>query len=300
MRAAFTEIVDYAGLFPPATCSMADAARQYDSYRRSADRWMLGRFVIAAIRLQELGDAIERGGISIDPADPWRLSVVMGAVVPAELGLIAAFRGGWDSRGVLADSIEFKVGSVGQVLAVGEQIPREFRRYFEVPNAGPYRDLVQAIGSVGAFAKIRTGGTTPELFPAAAEFTTFLMAAVRLNVPFKATAGLHHPFRGEYPISYEPNAERQLMYGFVNVLIATAELVRGGEGKRRRRFSRNETTAQLFATPIRSAGAARDIPPPNWRARIHDSFSASVPVPSASRTTNLAWTRRRDGARPFS
>ena len=231
MRAAFTEIVDYAGLFPPASCAMADAARQYDVYRRSADRWLLGRFVVAATRLQELGLAIETGGISIDAGDPWRLSVVMGAHVPAELARIAAFQAAWEPRGVLADSIEYKVSSVGQVRTLGEQIPHGFRRYFEVPLTGPYRELVGAIGQVGALAKVRTGGTTADLFPAAVDLTTFLLAVVKHGVPFKATAGLHHPFRGNYPLTYAPDAERQLMYGFVNLLVATTELLRGGEGE---------------------------------------------------------------------
>src|SRR5205807_462892 len=146
--------------------------------------------------------------------------------------LIAAFQATWDSRSVLADSIEYKVTSAGHVLAVNEQIPRTLRRFFEVPNVEPSRELIRAIGSVGAFAKIRTGGTTPELFPPAADLTTFLMAAVRLGVPFKATAGLHHPFRGKYPIIYAPKAEGQLMYGFVNLLIATAQLSRDGDGEK--------------------------------------------------------------------
>jgi hypothetical protein len=231
MRAAFAEIVDYAGLFPPASCSMADAVRHYDVYRRSGDRWMLGRFVVAAIRLQELGAAITSGAIAVDPADPWRLSVAMGAHVPAELARITAFQAEWEPRGVLADSIEYKVASVGQVIALGEQIPHAFRRYFEVPQTGPYHDLVGAIGNVGALAKIRTGGMSPELFPAAGEVTRFLHAVVEHEVPFKATAGLHHPFRGSYPISYAHDAERQLMYGFVNLLLATTELVRGGEAR---------------------------------------------------------------------
>ncbi len=231
MRAAFAGIVDYAGLFPPATCSMADAVSQYDAYRRSSERWMLGRFVVAAIRLQELAHAIEIAGIAVDPTDPWRLTVVMGAVIPAELGLIAAFQGAWQSRGVLADAIEYRVSSVGQLTVVAEQVPRAFQRYFEVPPVGPYREIVAAIGAAGAFAKIRTGGTTPDLFPAATDVTTFLMAAVKHGVPFKATAGLHHPFRGNYPITYAPNAEPQSMYGFVNVLLATAELARSGEGE---------------------------------------------------------------------
>ena len=231
MRAAFAEIVDYAGLFPPATCSMADAVTQYDSYRRSPERWMLGRFVVAAIRLQELAEAIETRGIAINPDDPWRLAVVMGAVVPAELARIAAFEGAWQARGVLAEAIEFRVDSIGQVMVVGEQVPRSYRRYFEVPSVGPYRELVAAIGAAGAFAKFRTGGTTPDLFPAAGDVTTFLMAAVKHRVPFKATAGLHHAFRGSYPITYAPGAEPQSMYGFVNILLATAELARGGEGE---------------------------------------------------------------------
>jgi hypothetical protein len=231
MRAPFAEIVDYAGLFPPASCTMADAVRQYDVYRRSEERWMLGRFVVAATRLQEFGEAIETGGIGVDPRDPWRLSVGMGAHVPAELARIAAFQAAWEPRGVLADSIEYKVTSVGQVLALGEQIPRVFRRFFEVPQVGPYRDLVGAIGEVGALAKLRTGGMSADLFPAATEVTRFLLAVVKHGVPFKATAGLHHPFRGQYPISYAHDAERQMMYGFVNLLLATAELLRGGEGE---------------------------------------------------------------------
>lgn len=244
MRAPFAEIVDYAGLFPPASCTMADAVRQYDVYRRSVDRWMLGRFVVAAIRLQELGEAINAGGIAIDAADPWRLSVAMGAHVPAELAHIAAFQSGWESRGVLADSIEYKVASVGQVVALGEQIPHIFRRYFEVPQVGPYHDLVGAIGQVGALAKMRTGGMSADLFPAATEVTRFLLAAVKHRVPFKATAGLHHPFRGQYPISYAHDAERQVMYGFVNLLLATAELLRGGEG---------ETAQQILEEDDRAA-----------------------------------------------
>jgi hypothetical protein len=266
MRAAFAEIVDYAGLFPPASCSMADAARQYDVYRRSPDRWMLGRFVVAATRLQELGDAIEMGGMKIDAGDRWQLSVVMGAHVPAELARIAAFQAVWEPRGVLADSVEYKVSSVGQVRTLGEQIPHRFHRYLEVPPGGPYHELVGAIGQVGAFAKVRTGGTTPELFPASVDLTTFLLAAVKQNVPFKATAGLHHPFRGIYPLTYAPGAERHVMFGFVNLLVATAELARGGEG---------ETAQEILEEEDRTA-FARDESGITWRGQAYPAADLVV------------------------
>jgi hypothetical protein len=46
-------------------------------------------------------------------------------------------------------------------------------------------------------------------------------------VPFKATAGLHHPVRGEHPLTYEEGAPRCAMHGFLNVFTAAA-LARDG------------------------------------------------------------------------
>lgn len=231
MRAAFAGIVDYAGLFPPAALSMAAVVSEYDRERRGRDRWMLGRFVVAASRLEEMGTALEAEGIAVEVHDPWRLSAVMGVHVPDELSRINAFRAQWESRGVMVDALEFRVSSVGQILTVAEQIPAAYQRFFEVPSEGPYGQLLGAIGRVGAFAKIRTGGTTPELFPSAENLTAFLISATSHHVPFKATAGLHHPYRGPYRLTYLPDAETYEMYGFVNVLIATALLLRDGDGE---------------------------------------------------------------------
>lgn len=231
MRAAFASLVDYAGLFPPAGLGMADAVREYDRERRGPERWMLGRFVVAASRLEELGTAIESAGLPIARHDPWRISAVMGVHLPDELSRINAFRAAWESRGVMVDALEYKVSSVGQLLTVAEQIPSAYQRYFEVPPEGPYGALVAAIGRVGAFAKVRTGGTTPELFPAPDQLTAFLIAATGQGVRFKATAGLHHPFRGQYRLTYDAEPEQGWMYGFVNLLVATAVLLRSGDGE---------------------------------------------------------------------
>ncbi len=230
MRAAFAGIVDYAGLFPPAGCTMAQAVSSYDSYRGSPDRWMLGRFIVAASRLDELGAVVSAGGYG-SPDDPWHLSAVMGVNIPEEVRRIDAFRTAWGDQGLIVDAVEYKASSVGQVLAIDEQLPRDVTRHLEVPTEGPYGQLVAAIKRIGAFAKIRTGGTTPELFPAPEEVIAFLLAVVAHDVPFKATAGLHHPFRGQYPLTYDEGAERTTMYGFVNVLLAVAEIARSGDSE---------------------------------------------------------------------
>ena len=47
-------LVDYAGLFPPASEDMRDALENYASYRASDDRSALGRFIVPVSRLKEL------------------------------------------------------------------------------------------------------------------------------------------------------------------------------------------------------------------------------------------------------
>lgn len=229
MRAAFAGIVDYAGLFPPASCSMADAISAYNTYRQSPDRWMLGRFIVAASRLDEMASALGASGIVGASADPWQVSAVLGSDIPAEVARVNAFRSTRRAGDPVIDSIECKVTTPEHVGRADAQLPDDLIRHLEVPMDGPYSALVAAIGRIGAHAKVRTGGTTPDLIPAPEDLIAFLIAAVAHRVPFKATAGLHHPFRGTYALSYAPDADRAMMYGFVNLLVATAELVRSGD-----------------------------------------------------------------------
>ncbi|HET9133070.1 MAG TPA: hypothetical protein VFN90_02120 [Gemmatimonadales bacterium] len=224
MRDVFAGIVDYAGLFPPASLTMADAVARYAEYRQSPDAWMLGRFVLAGSRLAELAAS------RLDVDGVWPLSAVLGAHIPNEVAQVEAFLAR-ESHRFAVEAIETRVTAPGQVLVLGEQVPAKWERYFEVPNEGSYSKLVQAIGEVGAFAKIRTGGTQAAQFPEPEQLTRFLIAITAHGVRFKATAGLHHPLRGEYPLTYAPDAERAMMYGFVNLLLATAELVRSGDGE---------------------------------------------------------------------
>jgi hypothetical protein len=74
----------------------------------------------------------------------------------------------------------------------------------------------------GCFAKIRTGGLKPEAIPNTAQVAAFILACAERKLAFKATAGLHHPIRAEYALTYEKNAPRAVMHGFLNVLVAAA------------------------------------------------------------------------------
>src|SRR5437870_2468787 len=54
VRALLANVIDYAGLFPPAKLSMDEAIRNYARYRQEPGSWMLGKFICPATRLQEL------------------------------------------------------------------------------------------------------------------------------------------------------------------------------------------------------------------------------------------------------
>jgi len=81
----------------------------------------------------------------------------------------------------------------------------------------------------GAFAKIRTGGLTPHAIPPSEEIADFLHSAAARSIPFKATAGLHHPIRSFRPLTYSPDSPHAVMHGFINVFVAAAFAWLGAE-----------------------------------------------------------------------
>ena len=75
---------------------------------------------------------------------------------------------------------------------------------------------------------MRTGGTVAEAFPSPVRLVQFLRALLTHDVRAKATAGLHHPLRGAYRLTYDTDAPTCRMFGFLNVLLAAATMANGG------------------------------------------------------------------------
>ncbi len=243
LAALMNEIVDYAGLFPPARLDMRTAVENFAAYRSGNLSWMLGRFICPATRLEEMeGHA---AGLMEDDPVPWRVSVLgrggedAGAFLDGlekDLALASAFA--TRRRGRAApDAVEVRLPAA--VLSAGdpEAIRETLRRASAAVGAGPatigsvfyetgftdgWEEVLPRAATILAEEsrrvaplrlglKVRTGGTEAPAFPSSARVARYLDACRRAALPVKATAGLHHPVR-----SHREEVGTR-MHGFLNV-----------------------------------------------------------------------------------
>lgn len=220
-------LVDYAGLFPPASLGMPEAVARYAAYREGAHRAMLGRFVVPVARLDEFVLALDR----VSPRDAsgghtgrsWLLTVLATA---ADAEALHAFNA-WEEGRAVIDTVEAKAETPDQVATLATVLGGAFTVFVEVPVRTDPTSMITALRARGLRAKIRTGGVTADAFPAASDVLRFLSTCAALGVPFKATAGLHHPLRGEYRLTYGADSPQGTMYGFLNVFLASILLRKG-------------------------------------------------------------------------
>jgi len=223
LRDLLLGLIDYAGLFPPAALDMPTAARKYADYRESEYRWALGRFVVPVARLDEFEKAAE--GILPSGAQErdefWRLSALGGGDLSSDLNRIAEFNQKRAGAAVI-DTIEIKAGRAGDIENAMSLTPANLTPYFEIPIGGDPAELIKSVAETEARAKVRTGGVSADAFPSSFDLARFIKICAEDDVPFKATAGLHHPLRSVNRLTYAPDSASAMMHGFLNVFLAAA------------------------------------------------------------------------------
>jgi hypothetical protein len=160
-QALFSGLIDHAPTFPPEELPLDEGLAEHRRVRKGEDGWIVNRFVCPASKLAELGD------------EPLRLSVVLdtGELPAADERIEAVEAAGLDPEMLFDAAPEV---------------------YFEQPLRDDVSFRILRIGELGLRAKVRCGGAVVPSVPVLAEF---VQACRRLEVPFKATAGLHHPVR---------------------------------------------------------------------------------------------------------
>lgn len=222
-RALMAQLVDYAGLFPPAGLDTLTAVRRYRQYLAGEDRWALGRFVVHAAKLAEFESAFEE--VCCGEHEPvWRLSVLAAADASRDATAVADL-----PRGPMTvESLELKVGTAQEAERYLSNWELEVPVFVEFPSQ-VVDTILPVVARFGARAKIRTGGVTAEAFPTIDAVADFLLACARQRVAFKATAGLHHAVRAAHKLTYEVKSARATMHGFANVFLAAMLAWRGAK-----------------------------------------------------------------------
>ena len=171
-RAALSALIDHAPTFPPASLSAPDALDEDRRARAGEYAWILARLVWPASRLDEL------------EGEDRALSVLLDGPYEGDMRA-EAVETRWDA---------------GLDRLHGEA-------YVELPLGDGLEEKVAALAERGLRAKVRCGGAELPTVDALGRFLSVCRAA---GVPFKATAGLHHPLATDG------------RHGFLNVIAACA------------------------------------------------------------------------------
>lgn len=210
-------LLDDAAVFPPGNKPLDRAVPDHREHRRAAHQELVGPLVLPVSALDRL-PGLTRGwadgsleisltGVPVARAaelaeDTLSIPAVRLAALELVLGDPAP------------DRLTERLTELAAVLPGVElflEIPRE-------PD-GSYRTALFAeLAGTPVMAKLRTGGVTPELYPSDAQLAAAIQAAVAAEVPFKATAGLHHAIRN----TAVTEAGELEQHGFANLLVATA------------------------------------------------------------------------------
>lgn len=241
LRAFMLNLIDYAGLFPPASLPLDQAFAHYTRYRQEPESWMLSRFIIPAARLEELSTTAEHtfsaytANNELEADDRYPFSVLGrgGESVDefmrhlrADLDAVAGFRARHEGA-VSADVFEVRLPVTNDKTLLEDLIRQcvdvfeangGFSVYYEVPDIhnqweSRVETALQVIGEIQPSArfKLRCGGTEASAFPSTDQIAFALRTCEASWISLKATAGLHHPIR-----HYSAEVGTK-MHGFLNL-----------------------------------------------------------------------------------
>jgi hypothetical protein len=233
----FNDLIDYAGLFPPASLSMESAVAEYRSARGGVHSPLLGRFICPASRLEELAGILTATMVAGEA--PWPIVSILDGDVAHAAVMTHSFDAEMEPAARIA-SLEVPLpAAAGDGRAVDEatRLAAPIVKaalsasvvampFFEVQAPqGRQRGIENAVAAIAELrgtvrrplgVKLRCGGPASSAFPEPHQVAAFIATGAAAGLPFKATAGLHHAIRH---YDADPGVMR---HGFLNLLAAAA------------------------------------------------------------------------------
>ncbi len=239
-----TGLIDYAGLFPPAKLDLNTAFSNYIEYLGGKDSYILSRFICPSGKLKEFyetkGELKEKFD-NVD-TDKWISFSVLPVGGNNHKEFVSSFTEdlktcdnfiNYASEKIVIDVFEVKLPE--ELLTKHGLNPlKNFyseitvmlndtgfynsRIFFELPSgkidiaeivAGSMAENNQKLTNLGL--KFRTGGISADAFPTVEDTAKIIKYCRDFKIPFKATAGLHHPVR------HFDKSVNTFMHGFFNI-----------------------------------------------------------------------------------
>lgn len=240
-------IIDYAGTFPPAALPLKRAIDEFVSYRSHPQKSWIARFVLPISALNDFENIVEselRAGI-----EPWHFSFLVKnaqskdelfSLLRSELAALHNFLALYPNTHI--DALELLLPSnlatestetlrvfFGELAAQFHTFQKTFAIFCEVPlsNSENLENVLRglALHNAGSprklSAKLRTGALKAEGIPSADCLADGILRLAKHGIPFKCTAGLHHPMR-HFDESVGGN-----MHGILNVWAAALFAYKG-------------------------------------------------------------------------
>jgi hypothetical protein len=205
-------------MFPPGNAEVPVAVAAHLGYRGAWFRDLIGPLVVPDHRLAEVGRAVEPA------SQPLAVSVVN---TGGAGGLLSLARRDVEGVNVVAAESALRdlddlAGNAARVASAAADLDEAVRVFVEIPYAPGWERAVAEVEAASLFGKIRTGSPDNFETPTYDQLAHQLSVLVEADLPFKATAGLHHAWRTD---DGDPGRPRQ--HGFLNLLAAVEALIEG-------------------------------------------------------------------------
>jgi hypothetical protein len=252
LKKLITNLIDYAGLFPPASLPLNEAYKNYIRYINESDEWILSKFICPAKQLSSLAELIKeddndksfsisvlgRGGAN---AEEFIKGTAEDVVLITQFlqqrkqkSLPDAFEVRFPEDLILENNIDAMYEVMNSAAAVcKENIPFPVKIFFELPLKNDWKASVNNFAAAlkkhneyfgqdknfpRSGLKLRTGGVEASAFPSVEQVAYVINTCYENQLPVKFTAGLHHPVR------HYNDSVKTRMHGFLNIFGAAVLL----------------------------------------------------------------------------
>jgi len=195
--------------------------QNYTHYHKGIHRWLLGSFVLPLSQWDAFVSLLP--ALPVDPAHPWSLSLISAQDWQAAIAHVQAHTPS-NALPIQITALELPPLAPEIVKQSLPQLPAGIDTFVELPLQGDWQPYLPLLQYSGAMAKLRTGGLTPAAIPTVPQLAEVLIALAEAQIPFKATAGLHHPLPGDHPLDQQPHSPTARLHGFLNLAVLAALL----------------------------------------------------------------------------